>query len=237
MYVDTSHSKGHTRYLLRDSFREDGKVRHRTIANLSPCSPEEIAAIKLALKYKADLGHLVNVKEIGTTEGMRVGAVFSLKVIADRIGLTRALGNDRQGKLALWQVQARLMGQGSRMRAVRLAESHAACDVLGLEAFNEDHLYGNLTWLAERQEIVEKRLFRRRYGSVPPQLFLYDVTSSYLEGVKNILAAFGYNRDGKEGKMQLVIGLLTDTEGAPVGCGCLTGTPRIRKRCRSRYVS
>ena len=208
MYVDTSHSKTYTRYLLRDSFRENGKVKHRTIANLSSCSEEEIAAIKLALKYKGDLAHLVNVKAIETKEGMRVGAVFSLKVIADRIGLTAALGNDEPARLALWQVLARLMDQGSRLSAVRLAESHAACDILGLDSFNEDHLYGNLAWLSERQEAIEKRLFRQRYGNTPPQLFLYDVTSSYLEGVENILSAFGYNRDGKKGKKQLVIGLL-----------------------------
>ena len=223
MYVDTSHRKTNTRYLLRDSFREDGKVRHRTIANLSSCSQAEIAAIKLALKHKGDLSHLVSIKEVKTREGMRIGAVYSLKVIADRTGLTRALGNDRQGKLALWQVQARLMDQRSRLRAVRLAESHAACDVLGLQAFNEDHLYGNLAWLAERQEVIEKRLFRQRYGSIPPQLFLYDVTSCYQEGVQNILAAFGYNRDGKDGKMQLVIGLLTGPEGAPAAVRVFAG--------------
>ncbi len=91
--------------------------------------------------------------------------------------------------------------------AVRLAQSHAACDILGLEAFNEDDLYGNLACLSERQEAIEKR-FRQRYGNAPPQLFLYDVTSSYLEGAENSLSAFGYNRDGKEGKKQLVIGLL-----------------------------
>ena len=229
MYVDTSHSRAYTRYLLRDSFRENGKVRHRTIANLSACSQEEIAAIKLALKHKGELAHLVSIKEIKTREGLRIGAVYSLKVIADRIGLTRALGNDQQAKLALWQVQARLMDQRSRLRAVRLAESHAACDILRLEAFNEDHLYGNLAWLAERQEGIERRLFRQRYGSAPPQLFLYDVTSSYLEGIKNILAAFGYNRDGKEGKMQLVIGLLTGPDGAPVAVRVFAGNTPDKK--------
>jgi transposase len=229
MYVDTSHSGAYTRYLLRDSFRENGKVRHHTIANLSHCSREEIAAIKLALQYKGNLTHLVSIKDIKAKEGLRIGAVYSLKVIADRIGLTRALGNDRQGRLALWQVESRLMDQRSRLRAVRLAESHAACDVLGLEAFNEDHLYSNLAWLAEHQEVIEKRLFRHRYGSTPPQLFLYDVTSSYLEGVKNILAAFGYNRDGKEGKMQLVIGLLTGPEGAPVAVRVFTGNTPDKK--------
>jgi len=229
MYVDTSYSKTSVRYLLRDSFREDGKVRHRTIANLSRCSQEEIAAIKVALQHKGDLAHVVSIKDIKSREGLRIGAVYSLKMIADRIGLTRALGNDQQGRLALWQVQARLMGQRSRLRAVRLAESHAACDVLGLDAFNEDHLYGNLAWLAERQEVIEKRLFRHRYGSAPPQLFLYDVTSSYLEGVRNILAAFGYNRDGKEGKMQLVIGLLTGPEGAPVAVRVFAGNTPDKK--------
>ena len=229
MYVDTSHRKTYIRYLLRDSFRKDGKVKHRTIASLSSCSQEEIAAIKLALKHKGDLTHLVSLKQIKTREGLRIGAVYSLKVIADRIGLTQALGNDRQGKLALWQVQARLMDQRSRLRAVRLATSHAVCDVLGLEAFSEDHLYGNLAWLAERQQVIEKRLFRHRYGNAAPQLFLYDVTSSYLEGVQNILAAFGYNRDGKKGKMQLVIGLLTGPEGAPVAVRVFAGNTSDKK--------
>jgi transposase len=121
------------------------------------------------------------------------------------------------------------MDQGSRLRAVRLDRSHAVCDVLGLEAFNEDHLYGNLAWLAERQEAIEKRLFRHRYGNTPPQLFLYDVTSSYLEGVQNILAAFGYNRDGKKGKRQLVIGLLTGPEGAPVAVRVFAGNTADKK--------
>jgi transposase len=229
MFVDTSHRKTYTRYLLRDSYREGGKVKHRTIASLSSCSQEEIEAIKLALKYKGDLTHLMSIEEVKAKEGLRIGAVYSLKAIADRIGLTQALGHDRQGKLALWQVEARLMEQGSRLRAVRLAESHAACDVLGLEAFNEDHLYDNLAWLAEKQEVIEKRLFQHRYGSAQPQLFLYDVTSSYLEGVQNILAAFGYNRDGKKGKMQLVIGLLTGPEGAPVAVRVFEGNTSDKK--------
>jgi len=229
MYVDTSHRKTYTRYLLRDSYREGSKVKHRTIASLSSCSQEEIEAIKLALKYKGDLTHLMSIEEVKAKEGLRIGAVYSLKAIADRIGLTQALGHDRQGKLALWQVQARLMEQGSRLRAVRLAESHAVCDVLGLEAFSEDHLYDNLTWLEKRQEVIEKRLFQHRYGNAQPQLFLYDVTSSYLEGVQNILAAFGYNRDGKKGKMQLVIGLLTGPDGTPVAVRVFAGNTSDRK--------
>lgn len=230
MYVDTAKSnqrgKVYTRHLLRESFREGGKVKHRTIANLSNCSEEEIAAIKLALKHKKNLSKLGSVEEIKTTQGMRMGAVCFLKEIAKRIGLVRALGKDQDGKLALWQIFARLLEQGSRLSAVRLAESHAACDQIGLEVFNEDHLYQNLTWLARNQETIEKKLFFNRHGKQIPQLFLYDVTSSYLEGDKNELAAYGYNRDRKNGKKQIVIGLLTDSEGYPVSVRVFEGNTK-----------
>jgi transposase len=230
MYVDTAKSKQrgkvYIRHLLRESFREEGKVKHRTIANLSNCPEEEIAAIKLALKHKKDLSKLGSVEEIKTTQGMRIGAVCFLKEIAKRIGLVRVLGKDQNGKLALWQVFARLLDQGSRLSAVRLAESHAVCDQMGLEVFNEDHLYQNLVWLASNQEKIEKQLFFNRHGKDIPHLFLYDVTSSYLEGDKNELAAYGYNRDRKNGKKQIVIGLLTDCEGDPVSVRVFEGNTK-----------
>jgi len=233
MYIDTSYSvqngKTYVRHLMRDSYREDGKVKHRTIANLSSCSEQEIAALKLALKYKGNLSTLGNLDEIEIKQGIRVGAVFSLKAISDRLGLSQALGFTEPGRLALWQVLSTLIGQGSRMKSVRLAESHAACDVLGLAAFNEDSLYNNLAWLSSKQESIEKRLFKQRYNNTPPQLFLYDVTSSYLEGVHNELAEFGYNRDGKKGKMQLVVGLLTGDDGTPVAVRVFKGNTPDRK--------
>jgi transposase len=233
MFIDSAVSvrqgKTYVRHLLRDSYREDGKVKHRTLANLSRCSEEEIAAIKLALKHKGNLANLGNIKELKTRLGMRIGAVYCLRALAERIGLLKALGNTPEGKLAFWQVLARLIGQGSRLRAVRLAESHAACDVLGLEAFNEEHLYANLSWLSEEQEAIEKRLFRQRYGDNQPQLYLYDVTSSYLEGMQNILASFGYNRDGKKGKMQLVIGLLEGPDGTPLAVRVFEGNTKDTK--------
>ena len=233
MYVDTSYSnqRGRTycRHLLRESYREDGKVKHRTLANLSHCTEEEIVAIKLALKHKSNLAELGTIEDVKTKQGMRIGAVFTLNALAERIGLPKILGHHREGRLALWQVLARFIDQGSRLSAVRLAERHAACDILGLDSFNEDHLYNNLAWLSGQQEVIEKRLFRKRYGNKTPQLFLYDVTSSYLEGVKNILAAFGYNRDGKKGKMQLVIGLLTGAEGTPVAVRVFEGNTQDPK--------
>src|SRR5947208_7364430 len=101
--------------------------------------------------------------------------------------------------------------------------AHAACDVLRLGAFDEDALYENLDWLAGAQASVEDRLFAQRTKTTPVSLFLYDVTSSYLEGTHNALAAFGYNRDGKKGKMPIVIGLLCDEDGQPVSIEVFPG--------------
>ena len=156
MYIDRSTTKvnGHTycRVLLRQSYRENGKVKHRTVANLSQCSEQEIQAIELAFKHKADLASLQPSKEapLQLRQGLCFGSVWLLHNLTDRLGITHALGSDRQGKLALWQVLARVLDQGSRLSAVRLACSHAACDVLGLDPFNEDQLYPNLAWLAEK---------------------------------------------------------------------------------------
>ena len=235
MYVDNSQSiqngKVYKRALLRESYREKGKVKHRTIANLSKCSKQEIQAIKLALKHKHDLTRLGSLKgNIKTKQGLSVGAIITLKALADRLYITKALGNSTHGKLALWQVMARIIDQGSRLSAVRLAGTHAACDLLNLDSFTEDDLYGNLDWLCEQQEKIEKQLFRLRYkSSKPPRLFLYDVTSSYLEGVNNELAEWGYNRDGKKGKLQIVIGLLTDGQGVPVSVEVFRGNTHDTK--------
>ncbi len=231
MYVDScnvrANGRVYTRVLLRQSYRENGKVKHRTIANLSKCAPEEIAAIKLAFKHKHDLESLARSaarrNDFTLRQGPSVGAVAVLQGLAAELGITAALGDDRQGKLALWQVIARAIDQGSRLSAVRLATSHACCDLLGLDAFNEDHLYANLAWLSENQADIEMRLFEKTHPSGKPPLFLYDVTSSYLEGQHNALAAFGYNRDGKRGKKQIVIGLLCDGDGMPLAIEVFEG--------------
>jgi hypothetical protein len=221
MYVDASTvrrgNKTYTRYLLRESFREAGKVKHRTIANLSQCSACEIEAIRLALTHKHTLADLGSVQEaVQLRQGASVGAVALLYGLAQQIGLTQALGPGREASLALWQVIARVIDQGSRLSAVRLARHHCAQELLGLARFDEDDLYANLDWLCENQPGIEQRLFAQHCGQDHGGLFLYDVTSSYLEGEHNELAAFGYNRDGKRGKRQIVIGLLCDGQGRPL---------------------
>jgi len=162
--------------------------------------------------------------DYSSRQGLSVGAVFTVFEIAKRLGIVKALGTDRNASLALWQIIARVIDQGSRLSATRLAGSHAACDVLGIgKSFTEDDLYENLDWLSENQNRIEQRLFEQRYPEMKPQIFLYDVTSSYLEGQHNALAAFGYNRDGKKGKKQIVVGLLCDEQGVPLSIEAFNG--------------
>jgi len=230
MYITrvTSTSKTGRTYcsiLLRESYRENGKVKNRTIASLTRCSPQEIAAIEFALEHKDNLTVLASLKDsVELQEGLSVGAVWTVYQIAKRLGIQKALGKSFDGKLALWQVIARVIEQGSRLSAVRLAKVHAACDTLQIRrGFDENDLYDNLKWLSQHQEKIEQRLFHSRCGNKKPKLFFYDVTSSYLEGKSNQLAAYGYNRDKKQGKQQLVIGLLCDELGEPVSIDVFPG--------------
>jgi hypothetical protein len=146
-----------------------------------------------------------------------------LSQLARDLGIVAALGSDRQGKLTLWQVIARVLDQGSRLSAVRLAGDHAAGAAHGMIGFDEDDLYANLDWLAQHQAAIETRLFAQRKAASAPDVFLYDVTSTYLEGERNAFAAFGYNRDRKSGKRQTVIGLLSDADGRPLSIELFAG--------------
>ena len=178
MHLDRSsttlHGKVYHRVLLRDSYRDaHGKVKHHTIANLSQCSEQEIQAIALALKHKNDLESLQENFQapLHLRQGLSFGAIYLLHQLAQRLGIAAALGAERPGQLALWQIIARALAQGSRLSAVRLAVGHAVGEILELEPFNEDHLYGNLAWLAEQQSAIEQALFRHLYPQgAPPSI-------------------------------------------------------------------
>jgi transposase len=227
MYIDTSKikrgDKTYTRNLLRTSYRENGKVKHKTVLNLSICSQEEIDALKLALKHKGNLKKLLPIENVETILGKSIGAVWTMKLLAERTHVSKSLGNTAEAKLALLQVITRVIDQGSRLSAVRFAKRHAICEILGITKLDEDDLYENLSWLAYKQEEIEKKLFVNRFPDKKPTLFLYDVTSSYLEGNENEFADWGYNRDKKKGKKQIVVGLLTGPDGLPVAVRVFAG--------------
>ena len=207
--------------LLRESVRDGKNVKTRTLANLTSWPSERVLALKRCLKGEFD--HLPTVSTPICDRCF--GVLFVLKELAQRVGLVQALGQGSQAKLALFLVLARVAHQGSRLSAVRWAEEQAVAEVLGLAAFDEDALYGALDWLAEQQERIEQALYRHYVNRVgqTPVLVLYDVTSSYFEGSDNELAAYGYNRDGKRGKKQIVIGLLTAADGEPLAIRVFQG--------------
>ena len=205
--------------LLRESYREGGKVCTRTIANLTNWAPERIVAMERLVKGEFDdwSGEM--------TSGEVFGVLFALKQLADRVGITRVLGSATESKLNLFLILARIAHGGSRLSAVRWAKQHTVADVLGVETFDEDDLYVALDWLASQQERIERELYQAyvKAQGQPPVLVLYDVTSSYFEGECNELGQYGYNRDGKRGKQQIVIGLLTAEDGEPLAVRVFEG--------------
>ncbi|MEF8767264.1 IS1634 family transposase [Candidatus Accumulibacter contiguus] len=205
--------------LLRESYREGGKVCTRTIANLTNWAPERIVAMERLVKGEFDdwSGEM--------TSGEIFGVLFALKQLADQVGLTRVLGSAAESKLNLFLILARIAHGGSRLSAVRWAKQHTVADVLAVEAFDEDDLYAALDWLASQQERIERELYQAyvKAQGQPPVLVLYDVTSSYFEGECNELGQYGYNRDGKRGKPQIVIGLLTAEDGEPLAVRVFEG--------------
>ena len=238
MFIDDStyDSKGKTyrRVLLRNSYRVNGVVKHDTIANLSNCSAADVSHLKKSLRLakKDSLGQ--EGCSFKLKQGLSVGAVWALHQIAKEIGISEALGDSREAKLVLWMVYARLLGKGSRLSATRLMSQHAGCDVLNLDSFTEDNLYDAMDWVEKKQEKIEKDLFQRKYKEKLPVFYLYDVTSSYLEGTQNELGEFGYNRDGKKSKQQIVIGLMTDAEGWPIAIEVFEGNTNDTKTVKSQ---
>ena len=213
--------KSYTSVLLRESYRVGSTVKSRTLAVLTHLPGHVLQAVRRAIAQPADsLSQVADTSNgsLRLRQAESFGALWTVDQVAQRLGIKKALGVTRQAELSYWQVLARVLRPGTSLLAmVRLATTCAAAALLGWErAFNEDDLYANGSWLEGRHAVIERRLWEGRSTQPKDQLFLYDVTSSYLEGDYNALAAWGYGRDGKKGKKQVVVGLLTDSQGEPV---------------------
>jgi transposase len=214
-------SKTYTSVYLTESYRENGKVKHRHISNLSKWSPELISNFEKLLKGEK----ITTVSDLNFTQGKSVGGIFAVSEVAKELGIKQALGYSEQSKLAMIQIAGRILSQGSRnYLAGEWKHSQAIDKVFKINDFDKYDLYKNLDWLSENQDKIEKKLFAYRNKKEKiKEVFLYDVTSSYLEGSKNELAEYGYNRDKKKGKKQIVIGLLTDNKGYPISVEVFRG--------------
>ncbi len=212
--------------LLRESYREGGKVKKRTLLNLSDWPSERIAGFKALLK-----GGTVIPREqeaISIIRSLPHGHVAAALGAARKIGLDRLIGPDgnRCRDLVLALAVSRILDPGSKLAAARALSPETAASSLGAELglgpVDEEELYAALDWLAVRQSAIETALAKRHLTG--GTLVLYDVTSSYMEGRCCPLAQFGYNRDGKKGKLQIVYGLLCAPDGCPIAVEVFEGS-------------
>ena len=212
--------------LLRESYRECGKVKKRTLLNLSDWPRERIAGFKALLKGGTVIPS--DQEAISIVRSLPHGHVAAALGMARKIGLDRLIGpeGDRRRDLVLALAVSRILDPGSKLAAARALSPETAGSSLGAElglgSVDEEELYGALDWLAVRQAAIETALARRHLSG--GTLVLYDVTSSYMEGRCCPLAQFGYNRDGKKGKLQIVYGLLCAPDGCPVAIEVFEGS-------------
>jgi hypothetical protein len=227
MYIESVPNRGSPpAILLRESYREGGKVKKRTLLNLSDWPQDRITGFKMLLKGGTVIPS--DRQAITIVRSLPHGHVAAALGTARKIGLDRVLGPDgnRCRDLVLALVVSRVLEPGSKLAAARALSPDTASsslgEQLGLGVVDEDELYTALDWLAVRQPAIEAAL--AKYHLAGGTLVLYDVSSSYLEGRCCPLAQFGYNRDRKRGKLQIVYGLLCAADGCPVAIEVFEGS-------------
>lgn len=220
-------------HLLRRSYREDGKVKKQTLANLSHLPDQLIELIRASLRGET----LVGAAEAFTIErSLPAGHVECVLAAAGRLGLAGLLGRSsgRERDLVLAMVCQRVICPGSKLETSRLLGQSTLGSELGLEGVDEDQLYAAMDWLGGRQQRIEERLAARHLAGAT--LVLYDLSSSYFEGRHCPLAALGYSRDGKRGSLQITYGLLCDPAGRPVAIEVFAGNTTDHQTVTAQIV-
>jgi Transposase DDE domain len=206
--------------LLRRSYREGGKVKKQTLANLSHLDAELVELIRGFLRGEryVELGAAFQ-----TERSLPAGHVNAVLAMARKLGLAGLLDRERsrQRDLALALICQRVLCPESKLATARALSRSTLASELGLEGADQDDLYAAMDWLYERQQQIEDRLARRHLRD--RELVLYDVSSSYFEGHTCPLAQLGYSRDGKRGTLQIVYGLLCDRDGRPIAVEVFEG--------------
>src|SRR5215216_3589750 len=210
----------YTAHLLRRSYREGGKVRKQTLANLSHLPDELIELIRAGLRGERLLaaGEAFQIER-----SLPAGHIEAALAMARRLELGRLLdrSRSRERDLCLAMLVQRVVAPGSKLAMSRAFSQSTLASELAIEGADEDELYAALDWLLARQGRIEQALARRhlRAGT----LVLYDVSSSYFEGRTCPLAKLGYSRDGRRGTLQVIYGLLCDKRGCPVAVEVFSG--------------
>ena len=230
--------KEYTATLLRRSFREGGKVKKQTLANLSHLPDELVELIRRYLRGERFLAG----GELRIERSLPAGHVTAALAMARRLDLARLLDRSpsRERDLALALIVGRVLGPDSKLGFARSLGRSTLAASLDVEGVDEDDFYAALDWLGGRQEAIEKRLAGRHLSD--GDLVFYDLSSSYFEGRTCPLAALGYSRDGRRGTPQIVYGLMTDRAGKPVAVQVFGGAtqdhqtvPAQLQRLKTRF--
>jgi hypothetical protein len=246
MYVAVIPNRGSPpAILLRESFRENGKVRNRTIANLSHWPATQIEALRQVLRGET-ASAAVQPSSFEIVRSRPHGHVAAVLATLERLGLAALLdhSDSRSRRAVLALIAARILDPGSKLaisRALREETCHDTLgESLGLGTLHEDDRYQAMDWLVGRQSAVETGLAKRHLQS--GTLVLYDLTSTYFEGHHCPLARYGYSRDERRANPQIVFGLLSNSDGCPVAVEVFegnTGDPKTVaaqvKKLRERF--
>ena len=222
-------------FLLREAWREGGKVKNRTLANISHWPPEQIEALRQVLKGNTNLSsHLQGAFQV--VRSLPHGHVAAVLAMMRRLKLDQLLEDGPQRARVLALIAQRVLQPASKLataRALRRETAHSTLgEELGVEAVDEDDLYEALDWLLPQQPAIEAALARRHLGEGMLVLYMeqlslekvaYDVSSTYFEGHCCPLARYGHSRDERRGNPQIVFGLLADAQGCPVAVEVFEG--------------
>ena len=210
--------------LLRRTFRDGGKVKHETLANLKALPDAAIAAIEATLKGQ----RLVPAGEAFTIiRSLPHGHVAAVAAMANKLRLPALLGPAcRQRDLACALIISRVVNPGSKLSTLTWWSDTTLGADLDVADASTDEIYAAMDWLHDRQDRIETALARRHLDPKvnPSRMALFDLTSAWMEGRCCPLAARGYSRDGKKGKLQIEYGLLTDPDGRPVAVRVFDGS-------------
>jgi hypothetical protein len=228
MHVETSRSHqvrkdgtvaSYERHLLRRSFRDGGKVRKETLANLSHLPPEAITAIRAVLAGKT----LVDADAaFEVTRSLPHGHAAAVHAMARTLGFPALLGPPgRDRDLACALIISRVLRPASKLSTAGWWDDVTLGPDLGVAGASTDEIYASMDWLTARQDDIEKQLAARHLAE--GGIAMFDLSSSWVEGSHCELAAYGYSRDGKRGKPQIEYGLLTDKHGRPVAVRVFPG--------------
>ena len=210
-------------HLLRRTYRAEGKVKHETLANLSPLPEPAIEAVRACLAGKTVISAE---DQLEITRSLPHGHVAAVVAQAHTLGLPALLGPaGRQRDLAFALIVARVCRPGSKLATTRWWADTTLAQDLGVADASTDEVYAALDWLVGQQDAIEAKLARKHLTGTanPDRLALFDLSSSWMTGSCCPLAARGYSRDGKKGLPQIEYGLLTDPEGRPVAVRVLAG--------------